>query len=79
MKENTIVALLVVKDELFRVSDILNFNITKELIDEVKSSHFKYVQYLDEERKQKEQEEKRRKLLENEIIKKGSQLQIRST
>lgn len=54
MKGNTIVALRLVKDRLFRVADILNFNITKELIDEVKRSHFKYVQYVYVERILKE-------------------------
>lgn len=58
INENKIVALRFVKDELLRVVVILNFNITKGLIGELKSSHLKYVQYMSEGKNKKKKRNK---------------------
>ena len=50
IKNDTIVALRIVKDELRRVGGVVNFKFTKELIDEAKGSRSKYMADLEEKR-----------------------------
>ena len=59
---DTIVALRIVKDELRRVGEVVNFKFTKELIDEVKGARSKYMADLEEKNALKEKETIRKKV-----------------
>ena len=62
IKNDTIVALRIVKDELRRVGGVVNFKFTKELIDEVKGARSKYMADLEEKKALKEKERIRKKV-----------------
>ena len=49
LKEKAIKPLLFVKDELFRVSGLMKFNITQDLISKVKGALAKYIADFEEE------------------------------
>ena len=49
LKEKTIKSLLFVKDELFRVGGVAKFNITQDLISNVKGALAKYIAEFEEE------------------------------
>ena len=50
LKEKTIKPLLFVKDELFRVSGLVKFNVTQDLISKVKGALAKYIADFEEEK-----------------------------
>ena len=61
IKEDTIVALRLVKDELCLVGGLSNFKITRSLMVSVKVSYIRYQAYLDAEKKVKVDQERKRK------------------
>ena len=61
MKEDTIVALRLVKDCLIRVGGIKNFDVTRDLIKCCREARQKYDNYLKAEKEKAELEEKRKK------------------
>lgn len=65
MKEKTIEALRFVKDELFRIGGVLKFNISQDLLMEVKGAHSKYVADLEEEKSLREAKKRKEKKASN--------------
>ena len=60
MKNNTISALHLVKDEIHRVGGVLKFPVTRDLMNQVKGSRGKYIADLEQQKALEEKEKKER-------------------
>ena len=79
IKEDTIVTLRLVKDELRLVGGLSNFKITRSLMVSVKVSYIRYQAYLDAEKKVKVDQERKRKEEEQKEQEKEEQVEKEKT